>query len=226
MREFIVWWVGIEAVGLAAFPLTYAFFGRLPDRGFAFCKVVGLLLLGYGLWAGSVAGLFPNSRGSVILMLFLIAGLSLAVVGRRRREMAGFLRSSWRYVALVEAMFFVVLAAAVYIRSFAPDIVWGEKPFELAFLNAVNRSEFLPPEDPWLAGHSISYYYFGYVMVSALTKLVALGTEVTFYLGLSLMASLASVTAFGLVYNLILAGRRRGWVTAEGIRYAVNHGRA
>src|SRR3990170_4018757 len=220
MREFIVWWVGIEAVGLAAFPLTYAFFGRLPDRGFAFCKVVGLLLLGYGLWAGSVAGLFPNSRGSVILVLFLIAGLSLAVAGRRRREMAGFLRSSWRYVALVEAMFFVVLAAAVYIRSFAPDIVWGEKPFELAFLNAVNRSEFLPPEDPWLAGHSISYYYFGYVMLSALSKLVALGTEVTFYLGLSLLAALTWVAAFGLLYNMIAVSRRRGWVAAEGLSLA------
>jgi len=215
MREFIVWWVGIEAVGLAAFPLTFAFFGRLPERGFAFCKVVGLLLLGYGLWAGSVAGLFPNSRGSVILVLFLIAGLSLAVAGRRRRAMAGFLRSGWRYMALVEAMFFVVLAAAVYIRSFAPDIIWGEKPFELAFLNAVNRSEFFPPGDPWLAGHSISYYYFGYVMVSALSKLVALGTEVTFYLSLSLVAALTWVAAFGLVYNMIEVSRRRGWLAAE-----------
>src|SRR3990172_7416810 len=220
MREFIVWWVGIEAVGLAAFPLTYAFFGRLPDRGFAFCKVVGLLLLGYGLWAGSVAGLLTNSRGSVVLVLFLVAGVSLAVVGRRRREMAAFLRSGWRYVVLAEAMFFVVLAAAVYIRSFAPDIVWGEKPFELAFLNAVNRSEFFPPEDPWLAGHSISYYYFGYVMLSALSKLVALGTEVTFYLGLSLMAALTWVAAFGLVYNMIAVSRRRGWVTAEGLSLA------
>ena len=216
MREFIVWWVGIEAVGLAAFPLTFAFFGRLPDRGFAFCKVVGLLLLGYGLWAGAVAGVFPNSRGTVILLLFLIAGLSLVVVGRRRGEIAAFLRSGWRYVALVEAMFFVVLAAAVYMRSFAPDIMWGEKPFELAFLNAVNRSEFFPPGDPWLAGNSISYYYFGYVMVSALTKLVALSTAVTFYLGLSLMAALAWVAAFGLVYNMIVVSRRRARLTDEG----------
>ena len=215
MREFVVWWAAIEAVGLAALPLTYAFFARLPDRGYAFCKVVGLLLLGYGLWVGSVAGLFPNSRGSVFFVLFLIAGLSLAVAGRRRRELAGFLRSGWRYVALVEAMFLAVLAASVYIRSFAPDIVWGEKPFELAFLNAVNRSEFFPPEDPWLAGNSISYYYFGYVMIAALTKLVALGTEVTFYLGLSLMAALTWVAAFGLVYNMIVVSRRRSWAPAE-----------
>src|SRR3970282_1601593 len=144
---------------------------------------------------------------------FLIAGLSLAVVGRRRRQMAGFLRSGWRYMALGEAMFLVVLAVAVYIRSFAPDIIWGEKPFELAFLNAVNRSEFFPPGDPWLAGHNISYYYFGYVRVSALSKLVALGTEVTFYLSLSLMAALAWVAAFGLVYNMIEVSRPPGWGT-------------
>ena len=73
MKEFLLWWVAIEAVGLAAFPLTYAFFRRLPDRGFAFSKVIGLLLLGYGVWMGAVIGLFPNSRGSVILVLLFIS---------------------------------------------------------------------------------------------------------------------------------------------------------
>ncbi len=208
MREFLVWWVGIEAVGLAALPLTYAFFRRLPDRGFAFSKAIGLLLLGYGVWMGAVIGVFPNSRGSVVLVLLLIAGLSAIVAGRYRQELLGFLRSGWRYVASVEVVFFAVLASAVFIRSFAPEIVWGEKPFELAFLNSINRSESFPPNDPWLSGHSISYYYFGYVMIAALTKLVALGTNVTFYLGLSLMAALASVTAYGLIYNMVAASRR------------------
>jgi uncharacterized membrane protein len=145
----------------------------------------------------------------VILVLLLMAGLSALLAGRYRQELADFLRSGWRYVAFVEVLFFAVLASAVFIRSFAPEIVWGEKPFELAFLNSINRSESFPPDDPWLSGHSISYYYFGYVMIAALTKLVALGTNVTFYLGLSLMAALASVTAFGLVYNMIAASRRR-----------------
>ena len=217
MKEFLLWWVGIEAVGLAAFPLTYAFFRWLPDRGFAFSKVIGLLLLGYGVWAGAVIGLFPNSRGSVILVLLLIAGLSAFIAGRYRQELLGFLRSGWRYIALVEVLFFAVLAAAIFIRSFAPVIEWGEKPFELAFLNSISRSESFPPDDPWLSGHSISYYYFGYVMIAALSKLVALGTNVTFYLGLSLMAALASVAAFGLVYNMIAVSRRRtGLVPPEG----------
>ncbi len=39
MKEFLQWWLGIEAVGLVAFPLAFSFFRRLPDRGFAFSKV-------------------------------------------------------------------------------------------------------------------------------------------------------------------------------------------
>ncbi len=161
MNDLFVWWVGVEAVGLAAFPLAFAFFQRLPDRSVAFSKVAGPLLLGYGLWMGAVVGIFPNSRGSVILVLLLVAGLLAIVVGRYREEITGFLRSSWRYITFVEVLFFAVLAGAVFIRSFAPDIVWGKKPFELAFLNAVHRSEFLPPHDPWLVGDSTSYHYFG-----------------------------------------------------------------
>lgn len=210
MKDFLVWWIAVEAVGLAAFPLTYALLRTLPDRGFAFSKVIGLLLLGYGVWVGAVVGIFPNGRGAVIFVLLVIAGLSALVAGRHRDELAAFLRSGWRYVAFVEGLFLVVLAAAVFIRSFAPEIIWGEKPFELAFLNAISRSEFFPPRDPWLSGESISYYYFGYVVIATLSKLVDLSISTTFYLGLSLIAALASVSVFGLVYNLIAASRRVG----------------
>lgn len=208
MREFLLWWLVIEAVGLASFPLTYAFFRRLPDGGFAFAKPVGLLLLGYGLWMGATIGLFPYSRGSALLVLLLIAGLSTTVAGRYHGELVTFLRSGWRYIALVEVLFLAVLAAAVYLRSFVPEIAAGEKPFELAFLNAIHRSDSFPPQDPWLAGHSISYYYLGYIMVSALSKLADLETDVTFYLSLCLMVAMAAVAAFGLVYNMISASRR------------------
>ena len=208
MNELPVWWLAVEAVGVAAFPLTFVFFHRLPDRGFAFSKIVGLVLLGYTLWMGAVLGLLPNNRGAVILVLVAVAVASLFVVAPQRRAIASYLRGGWRYILFVEAMFALVLVASVYLRSFAPQIDSGEKPFEFAFLNAINRTESFPPPDPWLSGHSISYYYFGYVIVSALTKLTALQTSVTFFLGLSLTAALAWTAAFGVVYNLVAASRR------------------
>ncbi|HEU4758880.1 MAG TPA: DUF2298 domain-containing protein, partial [Dehalococcoidia bacterium] len=216
MKEFFFWWLGIEAVGLAALPLTYAFFRRLPDGGFAFAKVVGLLLLGYGVWTGATVGILPNTRTSVVLVLAIVALVSAVIAAGNRRELAARLRSGWRYLAFIEIVFFAALATAVFVRSFAPQIMWGEKPFELAFLNSIHRTHSFPPPDPWLSGHSISYYYFGYVMVSALTKLVALETSATFYLSLSLVAALAAVSTLGLVYNLVAAGRRGPTLAGEG----------
>jgi YYY domain-containing protein len=210
MSELLVWWLVAEAVGLAAFPLVFVFFRGLPDRGFAFSKVFGLLVLGYAFWMGGVTGLLPTDRGAVALLLLVIAAVSWLVASGRREEMRRFIRGGWRYVLVVELMSALVLTSAVFLRSFVPEINSGEKPFELAFLNAAERAESFPPHDPWLAGENISYYYFGYVMIAALTKLAALDTAVTFFLGLSLIAALTWTAAFGLAYNLVLVSTGRG----------------
>ena len=37
---------------------------------------------------------------------------------------------------------------------------------DMAFVNAVNRSEWFPPHDPWQSGESLNYYYFGHYLVA------------------------------------------------------------
>ncbi|MGQ9572850.1 MAG: DUF2298 domain-containing protein [Dehalococcoidia bacterium] len=207
MLETLTWWAAAELVGAIAFPIAFAFFHRLPDRGYAFSKALGLLLVGYCLWIGATLGLYPNARGSIILVMALIALLSAILAGRYRQELEAFVRGGWRYLLLVEGLFFSTFVLAVFLRSFAPEIQWGEKPFELAFVSAINRSELFPPDDPWLSGHPISYYYFGYLMMAAQTKMVGLGTNYTFYLSLCLVAALAATAAFGIVYNLLASAR-------------------
>ena len=34
---------------------------------------------------------------------------------------------------------------------------------DLMFLNATTRADHFPPKDPWLSGHTVAYYYFGYL---------------------------------------------------------------
>jgi len=207
MLETLTWWASAELVGAIAFPIAFVFFHRLPDRGYAFTKVIGLLLLSYCLWIGATVGIYPNARGSIILILIVLAILSAVLAGRNRQELGAFLHGGWPYLLLVEGLFSASFVLAVSLRAFAPEIQWGEKPFELAFVNAINRSELFPPDDPWLSGHSISYYHFGYLMASTQTKLTGLGTNVTFYLSLSLVAALAATAIFGVVYNLLAAAR-------------------
>ncbi|MCJ7811574.1 MAG: DUF2298 domain-containing protein, partial [Dehalococcoidia bacterium] len=207
MLETLSWWATAELMGAIAFPITFVFFHRLSDRGYAFTKVIGLLLVSYCLWIGATLGIYPNARGSIILIMALLALLSAALAGRHRQELSAFLRGGWRYLLLVEGLFLSTFVLAVFLRSYAPEIQWGEKPFELAFVNAINRSDFFPANDPWLSGHSISYYHFGYVMASTLTKLTGLGSNYTFYLTLSLVAALEATAVFGVVYNVLASAR-------------------
>ena len=51
----IRWWAVLLVLGAAAVPLTFYLLGRLPDRGYAFSKMIGLLIVSYILWlAGSL----------------------------------------------------------------------------------------------------------------------------------------------------------------------------
>jgi uncharacterized membrane protein len=74
---------------------------------------------------------------------------------------------------------------------------------ELAFINAILKSPSFPPSDPWLAGYSISYYYFGYVMIAMLCRITGVYSGVGFNLAAGLWFSLTALGAYGIVYNLI-----------------------
>jgi YYY domain-containing protein len=203
MTEALSWWFIIQLVGLVVFPLAYGFFHRLPDRGWAFSKPFGILFLVYLFWILNSAHVLPNSQRGVAWALFLLALPAAWALWRRREELRRFLEERWRYILLVEALFTLVFAVGGYLRSYVPDIAGTEKPMDFAFMNAISRADNFPPADPWLSGHSISYYYLGHLMVATLGKLSAVPTSFAFNLGLMTVAALAATAAFGVAYNLV-----------------------
>ena len=90
-----------------------------------------------------------------------------------------------------------------YIRAARPGVYHTEQPMELAFINAILRSPSMPPHDPWLAGYSISYYYFGYLLVAMLAKLTGVIGSVAFNLGFISIFAMAAAGAYGLAHNLL-----------------------
>jgi len=209
MRETFFWWLAVEAVGVAAFPIAFTYFRSLPDRGYGFTKLLGLLILGYGLWMGGQLGLLLNRGGSIVLLLLLLSVVSFLLARRQPGEMSAFLRARWRYLLAAEAVFTVSLATFVWIRSFYPDLDWSEKPMNLAFLNGILRSEELPPNDPWLSGSSLSYYYFGHFIVAMIAKLTNTPASIAFNIAMGLVMALAATAIFGLLYNMLVAEGRR-----------------
>ncbi|MCX7851872.1 MAG: DUF2298 domain-containing protein [Caldilineales bacterium] len=210
MLDFLRFWLVLELFGLVALPLAWRVLATLPDRGYAFARSLGLLGVGYILWLATSFGLLRNTVGGVVLALLAFAGLSLGL-GRTawqrdpdgQRPLLVFLRRERGYVLAAELLFFLALAGWTFFRRYNPEIAGTEKPMEFAFLNGILNSARFPPQDPWLAGYGISYYYFGYVILAMLVQLTGVAPGVAFNLGLAAVFALTLLGGFGLVYNLV-----------------------
>jgi len=207
------WWAVVSVIGIVATPFTYYVLGRIPDRGYAFTKLIGLLIVGYLFWFLGSVGFIDNSLGGIFLAVGIMIALSIWSFYRQRSEseenqsVLSWLREHWRYVLVAELVFAIIFALWTWVRSQNPSITGTEKPMEFAFLNSMGRSQEFPPLDPWLSGFAISYYYFGYVITSVITRLAVVQEAVGYNLALAWLAAASALGAFGLVYNLISSSR-------------------
>ena len=218
--ETFRWWLVISVIGLIALPIAMTLFRRLPGQGIAFAKPLGLLLTGYLFWLLLSLHLMNNRPGTIIWVLIALAALDYLLLRRHWREYLEALQERQGLFIATEVVFLVGLFVAAHIKSFIPEISGTEKPMDFMFLNASSRSTYYAPNDPWLAGYGISYYYFGYVINAMVGKLAALDTAVTFNLALAGTVALAATAAFGLGFEIVSALRRVAFRTAVGVGVA------
>ena len=190
-------------VGILLLPLCLALFRRLPDRGYALSKPFGLIVLGYTFWLLNSLHLVPNSVRGTIGALLILALISGMFAYREREGLIAWARANWQYILGVEVLFLVVFMAAVWLRSLVGQISGTEQPMDLMFLNASRHAANFPPKDPWLSGHTVAYYYFGYLLVDIVGRLSAVAVDVEYNIGLAMIATMTLVGAAGIVYNLV-----------------------
>lgn len=207
MIYFVLWWFIIELLGWLAFPLAMRVLKFLPDRGYIFSKSLGLLITSYLLWLGASTRFLYNDTGGIIFSILILAGLSAWCLRRHLtiETIRNFLREKQRLVLTTELLFGLSFAIWTLLRAYAPYKIMstgGEKFMEIAFLNSILNSKQFPPLDPWLSGFSISYYYFGYIMMAMITRLSGAPAGIGFDLYDALLFALTAIGAFGVVYNL------------------------
>ncbi len=221
MTDFIRFWIILEIMGIIALPLAWRLFRVLPGRGYPFAKALGLLLTGYLLWLGASFGWLRNAAGGAVIAMAMVAGLGLWLVRNHRQAWIADLKSQWAYMVGIELLFLLVMMGWALFRAYNPEISGTEKPMEIAFINGVYHSSQFPPRDPWLAGFGISYYYFGYVLLSMLAQLSGVAPTVVFNLGLAAIVAFAVTEPLGLVYALVVGDREMSGKTLWGWVYGL-----
>ncbi|MBI4340492.1 MAG: hypothetical protein HY680_11165, partial [Chloroflexi bacterium] len=211
MLEVIAWLLALELVGLLAFPFLHAVAPWLPDRGYAFAKPVGLVLAFYPLWLLASTSFVPNSLAILGAVLLGLAASSAWLVWKRPR-LLDFVRREWGLLLLSEAVFLGIFALWAVIIARDSAISHTEQPMDFAFLNSTVTSRHFPPNDPWLSGFKVSYYYFGYLIFGGLARLAGISTAVGYNLALASIAGLSAAAIFGVVHGLIsmVGGRASG----------------
>ena len=213
----LIWFLLLEAAGAVALPWAFLLFRRLPDRGLTLVKPAALLLFSYALWVFGLTHILPNTTLTVWAIFLAAAAVSVWLARRQWHELRPFLRRAWPVLLASELIFAGMFALWAFTISGSPAITHTEKPMDLMLLNAAYQTRFFPAEDLWLSGHSISYYYFGHIIMAFLAKLSGVAPSIAYNLGVASIPALAGAVAFGLAYNLVrVAGGSLRWALTSG----------
>jgi len=94
----------LTLLGLLTYPLVFAAFRGLADRGYIFSKTLGILLLAYFAWILASLHLVAFSHLSTIIVVVVLLLLAIVLFLWQRRAISKFLRQRWRLL-LIEEVF-------------------------------------------------------------------------------------------------------------------------
>lgn len=198
----VVWAALLVALQVISWPLVRRIFSRFPDRGWAFARPLSILLGGLLVWYPSSFGIISFTPITAMIAMGILGAVSWLVV-RRISVSPG--ERHWRDIPMAvtaEWVFWIVFGVFLLFRAINPDSyhpIWGgEKPMEMAHLNALLRTESFPPYDPWYAGGILNYYYFGTFLVANLIKITGIPAEIAFNLATPLFPAMLASGAFSI----------------------------
>ena len=219
MVQLFQMWVLVEVLGLLCLPLTITVFHNLPDRGWAFSKAIGIALLAFCVWLPLMSvQVLPFSQLFIAVVFFILCAFSIFGFVRVRQALIALVRAHIFYIIVCEVIFLGMVFLLGWIRSYGPNIQNFEMFMDEGFLAAIMRSPHFPPNDMWLSGYSINYYYYAHFTIAMLAKLLGQSPSIAFNTGICIFFGLTAVNLFGVTSNIVSWARypRRRTVTVSG----------
>lgn len=209
--DYFVWWLTLFAFGAAAFPFTALLFRNFRSKGYGFSKAIGILFASFFIWTFTYLRVLTFSRFWVFASLFILAVICWGFPQTRKEALKTFSSKSDVYeIAWSEALFAIILLILCFIKGVSPEINGEEKFMDFAFLNSLIRTEMLPAPDPWLAGQSINYYYFGQYIYAFLAKFSGIKPGIAYVLSMCTSIAIAFSMAYSIGAMVIEGAIRKG----------------
>lgn len=208
LGDVLTWWLIATTAGIGVYPLLFRVLHALPDRGYTVARPAGIMLTGFLYWFMTSLQLTRNEVGTIVLawVMVVLFGVIAWLNWNDRpswRDLKAWLIEHYALIIMAEVIFMLAFVAWAFVQAHNPEIASTEKPMEMTFINGIRNSEVFPPKDPWLSGYSISYYYFGYVIIAGLADLSNIATPIAFNLANALTFALTATGVLGLLYNLV-----------------------
>ena len=210
------WYLVVQLMTLAALPLAHRWLGTLPDGGWSAARPLGILLTSLLFWLGWSFGLLTNNAGGAAAGLLLLAALSWAAGRQALPELGRRLQRQRSGIVWQEVIFIAGFLLWGLVRAYDPAANHTEKPMDLMFMNSLRASVDFPPQDAWMAGQPISYYYLGYWLLHTIGLLTGQSAGVAYTVGQAAWFGLLCAGSFGLLWNLLRADGRSSVTAALG----------
>ena len=198
----VIWYfifLGFNLIGLA---LGGGFFKKWFDKGFAISKFVGFFFTAIPLWFLASLHILPYNQYSA---LGIYIALLLWALFKLKKDNFKFTRTMLKE----EIVFLAIFLFWNLVRSTNPRIEGTEKFMNLAFMNAINRSEFFPPADMWFSGGTINYYYIGHYLFAFVSKLSSIPMSFVYNFALNTIISYAFIASFATILQMSARSLKR-----------------
>ena len=204
--SIISWYIILQIMSIISIPLLWLIFkySKFPFIGSV--KIISLILFSFILWICLSFNLFTFSLFNLYFLIFIVFITSFVLFIKNKRKMMIFIYKNKKSFIKYELIFLASFLIFILIRSLNPDL-WhpyrgGEKPMELAYLNAILNSRYMPPIDPWFSGGIMNYYYFGFFIFGMIIKLSQISPYIGFNLAVATVFAISFTTLWSLASNI------------------------
>ncbi len=180
-------WLSNLLLNLTSLPVAYKLFGHKKVKTYPpiFASFLGLMGTSYiNFVATSMKPqIFTLTRVTLFESLGVWIGINALIFLKASREQQREIlrtplkKSYWAYNLAV-----ILISLGFYaLKGLSPEIINVERTMSIGILEALKHTTTLPPNDFWLAGKKLNYYYFGHFMAFSLLRITNIALIPGFY---------------------------------------------